>query len=183
VLYSFMGGKDGAGPVAGLITDLSGALYGTTEAGGFGEGTVFKLTPPSRADGAWSEGVLYSSFSGSRGAYPVAGLIMDASGALYGTTIEAGNTSCRAPYGCGTVFKLVPPSSAGGAWAETVLYSFIGGSDGAAPSASLILEASGALYGTTENGGNTSCHRSYGCGTVFKLAASASFGRPSELHR
>jgi uncharacterized repeat protein (TIGR03803 family) len=177
VVYSFKGGGDGAGPVAGLIMDRTGALYGTTEAGGFGGGTVFKLTPPSRAGGAWSESVLFSGFNGSRGAYPVAGLTMDLSGALYGTTAEAGKTSCpiRGRTGCGTVFKLTLPTRAGGAWTHTVLYNFTGGGDGASPSAGLIPGASGSLYGTAESGGDTSCHRSAGCGTVFKLVIPVRF--------
>jgi uncharacterized repeat protein (TIGR03803 family) len=102
---------------------------------------------------------LYSFSGGADGEYPVAGLIADASGALYGTTESGG--SC-----CGTVFKLTPPTTTGGPWAETVLYSFTGGADGAQPVASLIADASGALYGTTEGGGS-------GYGTVFKLTLPA----------
>ncbi|HYU13540.1 MAG TPA: choice-of-anchor tandem repeat GloVer-containing protein, partial [Stellaceae bacterium] len=89
-LYSFTGtGGDGAFPVAGLISDASGALYGTTwYGGGAGVGTVFKLTPPAAPGGGWTETVLYSfTGTGGDGEHPYAGLISDAPGALYGTTL------------------------------------------------------------------------------------------------
>src|SRR5436190_2003791 len=92
-LYSFTG-SDGARPYAGLIADASGNLYGTTDNGGAsGYGTVFKVTPTG------TETVLYSFTGGSDGAYPLAGLIADASGNLYGTTYLGGAN------GYGTVFK------------------------------------------------------------------------------
>jgi uncharacterized repeat protein (TIGR03803 family) len=138
VLYNFQGGpSDGCSPRAGLIFDAAGALYGTTDSGGSSSfyGTVFKLTP---SGGTWSESVLYSFTGGGDGANPRAGLIFDPSGALYGTTVSGGS------HGRGTVFKLAPSGT------ESVLYSFQGGSDGAAPFAGLIFDASGALYGTTQ---------------------------------
>ncbi len=96
----------------------SGALYGTTSAGGSaasasacpasyyvfgGCGIVFELTPPSTPGGAWTESVLHS-FSGQDGdgAISQAALILSSSGELYGTT-SAGGTA-----GKGTVFSLVP---------------------------------------------------------------------------
>ena len=96
----------------------------------------------------------------------VAALIADASGALYGTT-ETGGSGTGCGGGCGTVFKLTPPPKTGGPWIESVLYSFTNSPDGALPQASLIADASGALYGTTTSGG-TGCS-SGACGTVFKL--------------
>ena len=162
VLYTFTGSPDGASPFVGLIADASGALYGATYNGGTsGNGTVFKLTPPTTTGGAWTETVLYS-FSGSDGANPRGSLIADAEGAHYGTTFLGGAGSS------GTVFKLTPPATTGGAWTETVLYSFTGGSDGANPPAALIADTSGALYGTTNSGGG-------GYGTVFKLTLPARF--------
>jgi uncharacterized repeat protein (TIGR03803 family) len=159
VLYSFTNsGGDGALPLAGLIMDASGNLYGTTaEGGASGYGTVFELVNSS---GTYSEKVLYSfTNSGGDGAYPYAGLIMDASGNLYGTTYEGGLT------GSGTVFELVNSS---GAYSEKVLYSFTGSNgDGADPEAGLIMDASGNLYGTTEEGGAS------GYGTVFELVNSS----------
>lgn len=102
VLYSFAAGSDGAHPVAALVRDAAGNLYGTTEYGGTAnDGTVFKL------DTAGKETVLYNFCSQSDctdGANPVAGLIRDAAGNLYGTTPNGGT------YNLGTAFKLVPPT-------------------------------------------------------------------------
>jgi uncharacterized repeat protein (TIGR03803 family) len=130
VLYSFKGGtSDGANPWSGsLIADSSGNLYGTTQYGGAfaptigaSTGTVFQLSPPATAGGAWTERVLYnfcSLPSCSDGAVPYSGLIADSSGNLYGTT-GLGGASGASNYG--VVFKLAPPATAGGAWTETVL--------------------------------------------------------------
>jgi uncharacterized repeat protein (TIGR03803 family) len=163
--------SNGAYPLGRLIFDASGALYGTTRDGGTGNsGTVFKLAPPTIAGGTWTESVLYSFTGGSDGANPYAGLITDASGALYGTTYDGGTGNS------GTVFKLAPPTIAGGTWTESVLYSFTGGIDGANPSGNLIADASGALYGTTVNAGG-------GYGTVFKLTLPATFaGIPGQAN-
>jgi len=83
-LYSFKkDGKDGQMPLAGLIFDKVGNLYGTTSQGGaYGHGSIFELR---HAVGSWSDSVLHS-FSGSDGSYPRAGLIIDHTGNLYGTT-------------------------------------------------------------------------------------------------
>lgn len=141
-------------PYAGLIMDARGNLYGTTfssDAPAQGNGVVFKLDP------AGSETVLYTFTGGRDGEWPQAALIMDAAGNLYGTTLYGGNPNCYSGQGCGTVFKVDPSGH------ETVLLSFTGGSDGAVPAASLIMDQQGNLYGTTVNGG------AYGWGTVFKL--------------
>jgi uncharacterized repeat protein (TIGR03803 family) len=161
ILYGFYGSdyNDGDGPSSGVIADKSGALYGTTLLGGSaGIGTVFKLTPtPS----GYTETVLYSFQGGSDGSDPEAGLIADASGALYGTTFLGGSTSC-APLTCGTVFKLTPTASG---YQESILHSFQWGNDGFNPYGGLIIDKSGALYGTTSHGGSANIH----CGTVFRL--------------
>jgi uncharacterized repeat protein (TIGR03803 family) len=182
--YLFQGGSDGSGPTGVLIADKTGAFYGTTSSGGGGSacktqgfivgcGTVFKLTP---AGSGYKESVLYSFQGGRDGAYPYAGLIADASGALYGTTVYGGiGIACRAP-GCGTVFKLTP---AGSGYVENILYRFRGGNDGRHPYAGLISDTSGALYGTTIYGGGT-C--SFSCGTVFKLTPVGSGYAESILH-
>lgn len=150
VLHSFTGGSDGATPNGGVVEDASGALYGTTTAGGAsGAGTVFRM--------ARQEKVLYSFAGGADGADPQAGLVMDAAGNLYGTTTAGGSA------GNGTVFEIVPPAGGKGVWTEKVLYSFGTGADGAAPIARVTLDASGNLYGTTSLGG------AYGYGTVFQL--------------
>ena len=152
VLYSFAGGTtDGEVPLGHLVMGSGGSLYGTTSTGGaYDLGTVFRISLGG------VETVLYS-FAGTTihdGAYPRAGLIMDGSGDLYGTT-SAGGT-----YDLGTVFEI---STSG---TETVLHSFAGGtSDGSDPNGGLLLGSSGSLYGTTSTGG------AYDLGTVFKLSS------------
>jgi uncharacterized repeat protein (TIGR03803 family) len=120
VIYSFKGGDDGASPHAGLIQSKNGPLYGTTYTGGTGSlGTVFELAPGTGE--SWTKTVLHN-FSGSDGSLPVANLVFNVSGMLYGTTLQGG-----AAGGGGTVFELTPPSVAGGTWTQTVLYSFADG--------------------------------------------------------
>ena len=89
------------------------------------------------------EAVVYSFQGGSDGSYPYAGLVAGPGGALYGTTTEGGGGTCAG--GCGTVFQLTPSSTVGGAWAETVLYRFTGGDDGATPWAGLVFDRAGNL--------------------------------------
>jgi len=149
-LYNFTGGADGGTPYAGVI-DSAGNLYGTTQSGGIGNcgipgcGVVFELDPTGQ------ETVLYTFTGGADGASPLAGVIRDSAGNLYGTTVGGGS------YGCGVVYKL---DTAGN---ETVLHSFTGGTDGAWPHSGLIGDSAGNLYGTTFGGGK------YGGGVVFKL--------------
>jgi uncharacterized repeat protein (TIGR03803 family) len=167
VLYAFTEWNDGGGPT-GLIQDSAGNLFGaTTEGGNYdctnGCGLVFKVAP----DG--TETVLYSFTGEPDGATPKAGLIRDKAGNLYGTTEYGGGDGSGCGngsfFGCGTVFKLAPDGT------ETVLYAFRGGDrDGSLPEAGLIRDKTGNLYGTTANGGGTSCYQGDGCGTVFKLA-------------
>ena len=117
-------------------------LYGTTSAGGSASsGTAFELVA---ADG-WSETILHTflGLGAGDGSIPN-GLIFDASGNLYGTTVGGGQ------FNPGTIFKLTPNA---GSWQETVLYSFTGGNDGAYPSAGLTMDSAGNLYGTTLWGG------------------------------
>ena len=170
VIYSFCPTdcSDGANPFAGLIFDPAGNLYGTTEWGGnsalcsgAGCGVVFELMP--KQDGSWAEKVLHE-FTATDGANPLAGLIFDQAGNLYGTTYSGGAGPCD-PYGCGVVFQLAPNSD--GSWQENVLYSFCPTDcgDGAFPSAGLIFDATGSLYGTTGGGGEFGG----GGGTVFQL--------------
>jgi len=161
ILHVFGSQGDGALPQAGLIMDASGNLYGTTWSGGahgFGFGTVFKLAP----DG--TETILHSFAGASDGAQPVAGLIADNLGNLYGTASIGGGTGCRGNEGCGAIFKLAPEGTA------TILHAFQGGSDGANPVAGLTADSAGNLYGTTLRGGGTGCAKQLGCGTVFKFS-------------
>ena len=159
VLHSFnFNGKDGAYPLAGLIFDEKGNLYGTTYAGGTnGFGAVFELRP---VNGTWAEQVLHSfNPDGRDGALPEAGLIFDAKGNLYGTTLQGGT------YDDGTVFELMPNTN--GKWSEEVLHSFnVNSRDAAFPEASLVFDCEGNLYGTSYGGGT------YSDGTVFQLKAS-----------
>jgi uncharacterized repeat protein (TIGR03803 family) len=173
-LHKFAGTPDGASPSGRLISDSAGNLYGTTINGGVAnKGTVFELSPPSGSGTSWSESVLYSFQGGSNDGYgPWGGLVFDASGNLYGTTEFGGS---RDGAGFGTVFELSPPSVAGGAWTETVLYSFKGGKDGVSPVGdTLIFDAAGNLYGTTDEGGIYS-DGPYS-GTAFELSPPAISG-------
>jgi uncharacterized repeat protein (TIGR03803 family) len=144
-LFDFLGGGNGGQPAAGVIRDSKGNLYGTAALGGNNFGIVFEL---SHSNGQWKERMLYNFCSLNKcadGAIPLAGLVMDANGVLYGTT-EQGGTGCRR---CGVVFKLERTDDT---WKETVLYDFQGG-DGAQPAWSLILDGRGNLYGTANGGG------------------------------
>ena len=175
VLYSFRGGTDGAFPVGDLIFDSAGNLYGTTTAGGSsacngggGCGTVFELSPDG--GGTWTETVLHT-FTGypSDGNLPVAGLVFDQSGNLYGTT-EQGGANCSS-YGCGTVFELSPNGD--GTWSENILLSFcLNCRSGYSPESTLVFDRAGNLYGTTTGGG----------GLVFELSPTGSGWSESELY-
>jgi uncharacterized repeat protein (TIGR03803 family) len=157
ILHNFNpnNGKDGDGPYAGLILDGSGNLYGTTAGGAIENGTVFEVSP--KAGGGWAEKILRNfDNDGSSLSKPYAGLILDGTGNLYGTTAFGG------VYGRGAVFELSP--AGGGEWTETLLHSFDDVSkEGGEPYASLILDGAGDLYGTTLYGG------AYNSGAVFEL--------------
>jgi uncharacterized repeat protein (TIGR03803 family) len=155
VLYSFQNTTDGSNAQAGLF--LNGAIYGTTYVGGESTcvcGTIFQF----------SNGTLTTlyTFAGTNGANPAGSLIADTKGNLYGTTSQGGSGSA------GAVFELSPPATQGGAWTETVLYSFTGGADGGHPYAGLIQDSAGNFYGTTNSGGASNY------GTVFKLSTTGS---------
>ncbi len=155
VLYSFTGGKDGGKPYDKVILGKAGVLYGTTGLGGnSGYGTVFELTP-GKSGAPWTETVLYSFSGGPDGAYSRYGVVLDTKGNLYGTT-GVGTTNS------GVVFELTPPAKKGGAWTQSVLWTFSGGSDGGDTTAGLLLSGN-MLYGTTSLGGQ------YSDGTVFSV--------------
>ncbi len=153
--------SDGAWPEAGVARDADGNLYGTTFFGGTGTvcdayfggcGMVFKL------DTSGVETVLHSFGAPPDGSNPTARVVLDASGSAYGTTPFGG------AHGHGTVFKVDATTGA-----ESILYSFAGGTDGASPNAGLVQDTAGNFYGTTQYGGKGCNHR--GCGTVFELSA------------
>jgi uncharacterized repeat protein (TIGR03803 family) len=170
VLYSFAGNPVSAnGPLAGLIFDASGNLYGTTLGGGNGTGTVFELTPG--AAGGWTQKTLYSfgETGSGDGNYPEAGLIFDATGNLYGTTAYGGSGCNSSSAYCGAVFELMP--SANGEWTEKILHNFqANGTDGTLPQSGLILDAYGNLYGTALFGGTNNL------GIVYELKPAADGG-------
>jgi uncharacterized repeat protein (TIGR03803 family) len=148
---------DGALPNGDLVADRDGNIYGTTESGGANgivtAGTVFELTAQGQEKVLWS----FCARAGcSDGEFPLAGLIRDKSGNLYGTTDYGGSP-------VGTVFRLAPDGT------ETVLYGFTGHSDGGNPETRLATDGQGNLYGTTSEYGNK-CPRVGGCGTIYKLS-------------
>jgi hypothetical protein len=172
VLYSFKSGKDGANPNGGLIFDNAGAIYGTTSSGAnqicqgagyVGCGTVFRLSPTSKAGVAWTENVIYR-FKGhphNDGSGPNGGLAFDGAGAIFCTTVGGGSAEE------GVVFRLERVT---GRWVETVLYTFLGGNDTSLPMAGVTFGSSGDLYGTTALGGST------GGGAVYELRRPVSVG-------
>jgi len=185
VLYSFQGIPDGDQPVGAVVFDAAGNLYGATTLGGADTcpgiaqcGIVYKLQPPAKKGGPWSETELYI-FKGQKfndGETPVGGVIFDTAGNLYGTTAYGGSGGCillGGVVGCGTVYKMTPPKTKGGRWTESVVYSFQGGTDGDFPSGDLTFDSAGNLYGATQYGGGFgSCNAPFFqfCGTIFRLS-------------
>jgi uncharacterized repeat protein (TIGR03803 family) len=180
-VFSF--GKDaqqtfnlGVQPLAGVIRDSQGNLYGTSWGGTNspnppeGLGVVYKLTESELAGNG--EGTILHTLTGftgpvADGAFPYYGsLIRDSAGNLYGTTNLGGDPNACNGSGCGAVFKLDATG------AETLLYSFRGGTDGGGPAAGLVRDSAGNLYGTAEVGGA-------GYGVVFKLDTA---GNETVLH-
>jgi len=169
-LYRFRGSPDGANPDAGVVLDSAGNLYGTTYYGGtgaygnIGYGTVFRLTP--KVNGGWAEKVIHEfGVSQDDGYNPLAGLTIDTAGNLYGTTWNGGRGDG------GTVFELTP--DANGRWQERRLHHWGYTCEyGCGPTAGVILDSAGNVYGTTYFGGDLS----FCCGTVFEVTASPSRG-------
>jgi uncharacterized repeat protein (TIGR03803 family) len=158
-LYSFTGGTDGGLPTAGLVQGSDGSLYGTTYwDDNYGAGTVFRIT----TNGLLT--TLYSFTWGADGRGPWGGLVQGRDGNFYGTTENGGLYS-----GAGTVFRITPTGTL------TTLHAFIGGSDGAYPTGSLIQGADGNFYGTTFQGGTNGSN-----GTVFRMATN---GAVAILHQ
>lgn len=181
VLHDFAGyPSDGVTPV-GLIFDKFGNIYGATNNGGAGNnGIVFELA--KETGGGWAYSILYSfefNFTGASGGGPEAPPQFDKTGNnLYGTTVSGGSCSWST-YGCGIVYEL--KRSSGTTWAETALYTFQGGSDGAFPQSQVVFDSAGNLYGTTSNGGGGSdCFE--GCGTVFEMSYSDGIWTNTQLH-
>jgi uncharacterized repeat protein (TIGR03803 family) len=150
VLHSF-NGTDGTGPWGGVIVDEKGNVYGATASGGnmqkcngYGCGVVFELA--RQHGGGWTETMLYSFTDGTDGAVSYGNLILDASGNLYGTT-EFGGT-----HNGGTAFEVTHGADG---WTDDVLYAFgEQSSDGGWPTAGLVMDKAGNLYGTTPKPGD-----------------------------
>ncbi len=159
-LYSLRGGLDGAGPAFGSLAMYNGALYGTTEGGGY-FGTAFKVGP---CKNGCPEAVVHSFGHGTDGAEPIGGVVFDKTGNFYGTTLLGGAS------GNGTVYEVTRSG------VETVIYSFTGGKDAVNPVAALSVDAQGNLYGTAPAGG------AYSGGAVFKLSRSGSVWTETVLH-
>jgi uncharacterized repeat protein (TIGR03803 family) len=170
VVYSFVGGKSGANPGSNGVT-----IYGkdflvgmTVHGGNKDNGVVYELTPG--ANRKWTENVLFrfpllcgycSDYSSPHG-----GITAARSGVLYGTTAGSGRKQF------GTVFRLTPPSVAGKPWTETDVWTFDGGKyQGGTPKEGVVLDSSGAIFGTTTEEGPGGCPASCGSGggAVFKL--------------
>lgn len=146
--FSYVG-TNGSTPIAGLTFDPKLGIYGTTSTGG-GEysGTIFKIADP---DHPFRPQITVHVFNQSVDGEGPGQLIADKTGMLYGTTGGSG------PKGYGTAFKFDPSTNV-----LTTLYAFTGGTDGAYPNA-VVMDKSGALYGTTQMGGAN------GLGTIFKI--------------
>jgi uncharacterized repeat protein (TIGR03803 family) len=168
VLHNFNDSAGDGGESKGTLAfDSSGNLYGTTEAGGSDDrGTVFELMPQS--DGTWKEKILYN-FTFNDGCSPVAGVIVDAAGHLFGTTYACG------AFNKGTVFEL--SHNTAGHWLLKTLHSFGNGTDGQNPYGGVILDAAGNLYGATASGGRGAIPE----GTVFELMRQAAGGWKEKL--
>ncbi len=147
---------DGSNPGEGLVVGKDGTLYGVTRHGGaYGSdnygGTVYSVTPPAEAGGAWTELVLHSFGASGDGNTPVSILAIGEGEVLYGTTAEGG---IEEGTGCGIVFSLTPPAVAGDSWAENILHTFTGGAeDGCGSAGGVTIGPGGVLYGATGGGG------------------------------
>jgi uncharacterized repeat protein (TIGR03803 family) len=182
-LYGFPSASDGKSPWSSLTFDGAGNLYGTTRYGGntgcasgLGCGVAYQLSPPASGTGPWTQTVMHIFADGSDGATPYAGLVADSASNLYGAAFYGGNftaTNCQSS-GCGVIFELSP--AGGGAWTETVLYSFTDAQDGGYPAGTLTRDSAGNLYGTTVAGGQR------GYGVVFKLSPSSSGWQETVLY-
>jgi uncharacterized repeat protein (TIGR03803 family) len=170
IVYSFSGGMfDGATPRVALVQASDGNLYGTTDSGGSnGSGTIFKIRIQS---GTPTESVIYNFPSSTLEYY--SSLIQASDGNLYGSMGYVG-PGCGGGSDCGQVYRV---SNLATSPTFVQIYSFLGGTDGAVPSA-LFQANDGFLYGTTVYGGGTTDCGGLGCGTVFQLINLA--GTPTE---
>jgi uncharacterized repeat protein (TIGR03803 family) len=187
-LFDFTDSKESGAADSTPILDAEGNLYGALSIGGdihcqigrndVGCGLVYKL------DATGTYRVIHTFKKFADGAQPEGGLVMDAAGNLYGSTVGGGvgadSKALLCSYlgiggiGCGTVFKIDKNGK------FTLLYCFHGKADGANP-VGVTLDGAGNLYGVTDNGGALPCDVIfiYGCGTIFKIDMAGKF---SVLH-
>lgn len=159
-LFNVTNAQTQGGRPNGITLDAAGNIYGTASEGGVdNDGVVFELVRGS--NGLYTQSILHVFTGGSDGNYPEGNITIDSAGNLYGTTYwgGAGSTACVS---CGTVYKLSP---SGGGWTDTILHRFVGGTDGANPQGSVLIDPSGNLIGTTRLGTEANF------GSVFELAA------------
>ena len=155
--------EDSSYPQGGVIFGPGGALYGTTSGQSFtgNFGNVFRLRPQVTACKSalcsWAETVLYAIPTGADGNDPLGDLAFDQSGNIYGTTLYGGSANG------GVVYELTPPENWG---MQSVLHSFVGGSDGSSPYSGVTLDSGGNIYGTTGFGGSNDT------GTIYQLVPS-----------
>lgn len=156
---------DGGGLTGGVTLDSADNVYAAATGGGpLALGSIFELT---QSGGSWTEDTLHVFNGPPDGENPFQNPIFDASGNLWGTTYNGGQTAyCQ---GCGVIYELI---ANGGQWSEQVVYSFAslnGGADGYNPLAGLIRDANGNFYGTTTAGGDPNICNFRGCGVVFEF--------------
>ncbi len=157
-ILSTLTGATGDQPLAPPTFDQAGSLYGTTAYGGSSNwGLVYEL---SSTRGSWTYSPIYSFGQLGNGYIPYSGVVFDAAGNLYGTTIIGG------AFNLGAIYEMTP---SGSGWTEKLLYSFPGGPAGMEPIGGLAIDSAGNLYGTTWRGGEGS-NCTPGCGTVFQLS-------------
>jgi hypothetical protein len=176
-IYQFKGGTDGGNPVSGLVIGPGGSIYGATASQvSTAESTIFRLTK-NPSTGVWHETPIYSTVLAGIGANSLVGT----PDALY--AVGPGKACPPFQRLCGSVISLTPPPKGKTAWTLTTLYEFKGGKDGFLPVGGLVVAPGGVIYGTTVNGGSTTCDGGAGCGTVFKLAKSGNKWVETILHR
>jgi hypothetical protein len=174
VVYSFKNGKDGGRPYSGVVVDSAGDIFTTTIQGGSGTkcgggcGTLVEFTP--NGAGGYMPHMIHSFSGGRDGGVPEGGLMLDASGNIYGTALIGGflGGSCRTMGGCGLVFKLSPRS--GGGFVPAFLYTFLGGADGYNPVSVLTMDTAGNLYGAAYGSPTGVGDCGFQCGSIYKLA-------------
>jgi uncharacterized repeat protein (TIGR03803 family) len=180
-IYSFLGGSDGSFPQSALVADSAGNLYGTTTNGGEnGQGTVFQLAPPTTPGGPWQKTILHNFTGNWDGGNTGNDLAIDGEGNVYGTTPYGGQNNA----GAGTVFELKAPSTPGGAWNFQVIADFSqdhcldeGPCPGYSPLGGVAPDASGNLYGATQQGGI------YNQGTIYELSPDGNGWKLSFLYQ